>query len=374
MTKRFISYGKIEKFYDFYNSIKRQATFVGFDEDTGEAIYNSDVILPSIIAFGTEKIHGTNASVCYSEAADHGFWVQSRKNIITPESDNAGTAAAAYNLKDVWIDIIKKLAEFHYIDLSQKIVTIYYEWCGMGIQKNTCVDGLSKRAIIFQHFKVSPIVPQSLMGDPNQETAVWYETAINVRRIKHCVSSIEHDIYNTADFLVKSLTIDLNMPQLATSQMIELTSDIETNSAIAKAFDKPENIGEGYVWTYLAGTVLKRWKVKGEKHVGKSRVKTKSPKHKDPAKEIAIIEFANYAASEGRMQQGWQEVFGINNEKNEPNRSFTGAFLKFMFQDILSEESTKLKELGLIPKDVNPRISKMSRLWFFERVDEFLIS
>ena len=48
--------------------------------------------------------------------------------------------------------------------------------------------------------------------------------------------------------------------------------------------------------------------------------------------------------------------------------------LKFMFQDILSEESTKLKELGLIPKDVNPHISKMSRQWFFERVDEFLIS
>lgn len=85
--KRFITFGSIEQF----RSVVKAAKYV---EPT-----------PVLKAFGTEKIHGTNASVCYSEP--DGFWVQSRNGIITPQNDNAECALYAEKNKEAWLGIIE---------------------------------------------------------------------------------------------------------------------------------------------------------------------------------------------------------------------------------------------------------------------------
>ena len=41
--------------------------------------------------------------------------------------------------------------------LNKNIITVYYEWCGGSIQKNSALTGFDKKAFIFQHFKISPI-------------------------------------------------------------------------------------------------------------------------------------------------------------------------------------------------------------------------
>ena len=365
--RRFISYGKIGKFSQFYSSIRRNITYLGQNEDD-EAVFDYDMVLPTITVQGTEKIHGTNAAICYNE--DYGFWCQSRKNIITPLGDNAGAAFVAHQNKEDWMEIINALATEHHIDLKEKIISIFYEWCGGSIQKKSCVSGLEKRAIIFQHFKVSPKIRQD-QEDANEDRSEWYETAVTVPSGKYWVSASDSGIYHTCSFSINKLDIDLNTPALASAKMEELMVDIEKNSVIARAFGKPENIGEGHVWTYLNGTTLHRWKVKGEAHAGKSSVSKKQPKHNDPIKEQNKINFANSVTSEGRLTQAWQYCFGIEEEKCAPDRKATGDFLRFMFKDIITEEGEELTKLGLIPKDVNGEIAKISRRWLFQKIDEY---
>jgi hypothetical protein len=124
--KEFISFGSIGRLKDVVKDIEHATRFMGVDEE-GTPIF-SDEPLPIVKVTATEKIHGTNASVCYNHIG--GFWVQSRKNIITPEKDNAGCAFDAYQKEAQWMSIINTLASTHNIDLSKNTISVYYEWCG----------------------------------------------------------------------------------------------------------------------------------------------------------------------------------------------------------------------------------------------------
>ena len=115
-------------------------------------------------------VHNSNGSVCYSHP--DGMWIQSRKNIITAEKDNAGCAFAQMANEDEWMEIINSLADEHGINLMKYIITVYFEWSGGSIQKNSACTGVDKRAIIFQYFKVSPIEPQ-LVNDGTEQAAKW---------------------------------------------------------------------------------------------------------------------------------------------------------------------------------------------------------
>jgi hypothetical protein len=68
----------------------------------------------------TEKIDGTNASICITE--DGGFFVGSRNRWITPEDDNYGFAKWARENKSELL----KLGVGHH----------FGEWWGKGIQRN----------------------------------------------------------------------------------------------------------------------------------------------------------------------------------------------------------------------------------------------
>jgi len=195
--KRFITFGSIDQFRGIVRNVKKTAQYKGVDE-AGEPIMDRSAISPTYTATATEKIHGSNGSVCFSEP--DGFWVQSRKNIITPEADNAGCAFFCENNKDSWMGIIQRLALAHKIDLTQNIISVYFEWCGGSIQKTSCVTGLDKRAIIFKHFKVSPIE----LHEPPKVPSTWHETCAH----KTWVSSIENNIFNVDQFSSYQIEID----------------------------------------------------------------------------------------------------------------------------------------------------------------------
>lgn len=355
--KRFINFGSIEQFKQIVKNVQHTARYVGLDAD-GNVQYNNSAKMPVLKATGTEKIHGTNAAVCYSHA--DGMWVQSRKNIITPEKDNAGCAFFVEQHDIEWMKIIDTLTNEYGIDCHKKIISVYFEFCGGNIQANSCVTGLDKMAIIFKHFKVSPIDPiQS--EDGQDEPAIWLDTV--------GVCSHEHRIFNVDDFPYVELQIDFDRPDLAQNVMVELTENIETNSGIARYFNKPDNIGEGYVWTIELenGSVL-RWKTKGEKHSA-SKVKTLKPV--DSAKEQVKIDFANYATPAWRLEQAWQTVFGIANENREPDIKATGDFLKAVMADVMKEELDAMAEKGLEPKEVNSYIAKVAKQWFTEELAKY---
>ncbi len=353
--KRHINMGSIGQFKHAVKSVTRIYQFEGMED--GLPRYNPSKLLPILAVLGTEKIHGTNAAVCYSEP--DGFWVQSKERIITPEKDNAGCAFIATSQQAVWVKLIKDLAEEYKIDLKNNIISLYYEFCGSNIQKKSAVLGLDKLAIIFQHFKVSPLVP--LTEDPNAEDGKWYVTVAKGKFI----SCHDKNIYHILDFPCVMLDIDFNNTDSAVDKMTVLTEDVENNSGVANYFNKPENVGEGYVWSLMLGGKLIRWKTKGKKHTS-SKVKTLKPVNKEA--EQKKQEFAQAMCPAWRLEQAWQTVFGINEEKAEPSEKFTGDFLRAVIADVMKEEQDALTEAGYIPKDVNSSISKCARIWFFDQL------
>jgi len=387
--KRFIRYGSIVQYRNVVKDVKHSTYCVGYDEDKKEILFDRNIKLPVITVVGTEKIHGTNASVCYSNP--DGFWVQSRKNIIdshnNPEyvdgSDNAGCAFTAYENKEEWLSIINMLAKEHDIDLDKNIITIYYEWCGGNIQRYSAVSTLDKMAIIFRHFKVSPIEPQ--VDDAGQETfAEWVETCIvgrkgmnkngeMVENLNFWVQDSKSGILNIMNFPIVSLEIDFNNPLLAQNKLIDLVAKMEINSPVGQALGVENNTGEGYVFTFTYKDILHKFKVKGEKHAkGSGKVTTLKPV--DDVLEQAKIDFVNnVACTPSRLEQAWQECFGIDNEKDEPSRKATGAFLKFMINDTVKEESDIMATNKISLKDINSMIANVARTWFNAKLDREML-
>ena len=363
--KRFINFGSIEQLRSVVMKMSHQAHYTGQDEND-EPVYNKNLKMPTIVAQGTEKIHGTNGSVCYS--IPDGFWVQSKNNIITPEKDNSACAFFAEQNKEAWMEIIETLAEEWSIDLNKNIITVFFEWAGGNIQKKSALTGLEKGAMIFQHFKVSPIEP---ITDVNGQevSAVWRETEVEFIPTGQdfWIENRDANIYNIMNFPTVQVEIDFEHPQMSQNNMIEMVEKLEESSPVGERFGIKGNIGEGLVFTFEYKGSLHRFKVKGEKHAN-SKVKTLKPV--DEAKEQVKIDFANSACAAVRLEQAWQTTFGIENEKSKPTIALTGTFLRAVITDVMKEEQDIMAEKGLEPKDVNGMISKVARQWFMEELDK----
>lgn len=356
--KRFITFGSIAQFRNIVTSIKHQSRFTGIDPDSGTPVYNRDP-LPKLIGTASEKIHGTNAAICFSNP--DGFWIQSRKNIITSEKDNAGCAFAVLQTEPEWMDIILGLSTEYNIDLDKYIISVFFEWAGGSIQKNSALTGVDKKALIFQHFKVSPL-DTPLEDDGNKESAIWLETCIQGRWVDHPA----YNINNIMNFTTWDIDIDFDNPAKSQNMMIKLVEEvIEPSSPVGKQFSQKGNIGEGIVVTVEYKDSLHKFKVKGDKH---SSSKVKKLKPVDEAKENAKREFANYACPAWRLEQMWKE---LEDEHGKPVViQMTGEFLSMVHRDVIKEESDVLAEKGLEPKEVNGMISQVARTWFNAELDK----
>lgn len=356
--KRMIKYPSIEQFRNVVATIQRTAQFVRYDTETNTVITNPAAKLPVITATATEKIHGTHAAVCYS--VPDGFWVQSRENIITPEQDNASCAFYAEANREQWIDIIKNLAAEYDIDLNTKIVTVYYEWCGGSIQKKSAVTGLDKLAIIFRHFKVSPIEPSE------NERAIWLETKIGDRWVDD--QSVR--IFNISNFPTYEIEIDFNQPLLSQNKMIDLVEKvIEPNSPVGVQFGMDSNIGEGIVVSFHYKDGMQQFKVKGAAH---SNTKVKTLKRVDDVKLQRIQDIAQQCCPAWRLEQMFAQVKDSLNGVTPTNANI-GAFIKAVNADVLKEDSDIIIDAGLEPKQVFPVVANIARQWYCEELDRLIM-
>jgi hypothetical protein len=341
MKKR-ISFPSIEQFRNVVASVNRRHDFVGLDEN-GEAIYDTNREKPTLTFKGTVKLHGTNAGVCFNN--ESGLWAQSRSNVITSQSDNAGFAFFVETNSDIFIDIVNKIASRSNIDLDNNTISVYGEWAGGNIQKGVGITNLPKSFFIFG-VKVTPHV-----GDnESKESAYWIDYSD--------LRNTDARIYNIDDFETYSIDIDFNTPETVQNKLSELTLAVEEECPVAKAFGF-SGIGEGIVWSYTdeKGATL-RFKVKGEKH-SSSKVKTLASV--DVEKVASIREFVDYAVTESRFNQAIENVFP-NNEPVDIKK--IGEVMKWINGDIIKEESDTLKENNLEPKDVNKYVSAKVREMF----------
>lgn len=363
--KRFIKYPSIEQFRHITKQIQEHACYVCKDENN-QPVFDYLKPKPTLTFVATEKIHGTNAAICYSNP--DGMWAQSRERILSIESDNMGFCFFAMQKEQELIALIVDLAHEHLIDLNTHIISLYGEWAGGNIQKNSALSGIDKTFILFQYFRVSPIEPTE------NEEVIWYPTTTSIDvydietsehiGIKYIsAENKEHRILNITSFPVYQFTIDFNDPNRYINDIIQLVEEtIELNSPVGIQLGRENNIGEGLVCSHLTSTgELYQFKVKGEKH-SKSPVKTISPV--DIEKMNKLDECATKICHNWRFEQALTEVFGSEYQANL-SRTKLGQYLKWVADDTLKEESDIIAEYGFEPKDVMSRVQTKAKNYFY---------
>ncbi len=344
-----IKFPSIEQYRNIVANINRTHNFVGLDEQ-GEAIYDPSKPKPKLTATGTVKLHGTHFDTNFN--LNDGIWFQSRENIITSQSDNAGSAFFGETKADVFIGLIKMLAEHNNIDLNTHTISIPMEWVGKGIQKGVAINNIDKSAFILAHAKVSP----------HDETLVnyWIPTLVDNQPLQ----SPDNRIFNIRAFKTYSIDIDFNYPELAQNTMIEMTLEVEDECPVGKAFGH-EGIGEGIVFHfYDEKGNLHMWKSKGEKHAKGSKGKTLKPV--DDVKVNKIIDVVNKVTVSWRLDQAFTTACDLLNG-GTIDRKNLGTYIRLVINDIIKEESDTIAEAGLEPKDLNAKISEVARQYFFQR-------
>tara|TARA_R110000796_G_scaffold248124_2_gene374540 strand:- start:3936 stop:4961 length:1026 start_codon:yes stop_codon:yes gene_type:complete len=334
--KKHSAFPKIGQYRQVVKEVRDRAGYVGADEN-GDAIFDRTLPLPIITFKGTVKLHGTNAGIGHTQ--EDGMWVQSRSNIITPEEDNAGFARYVEDNKQAFEELIEHVRYVVSYLKPNDAVFIFGEWAGKGIQKGVAISQIEKAFFIFD-IKVVPedgTKPYHLPSD--------------------YLSNTDHRIYNIEDFLSYNIEIDFNRPDLVQNELSEITLAIEELCPVGKAFGV-EGLGEGVVWIAQVDGHDYRFKVKGEKH-SVSKVKTLAPV--DTEKMNSIYEFVDYAVTQNRFEQG----MGITFPDGNIDIKKMGDIIRWVVNDITTEESDVLEDNGLISKDINKHISAKVREMFF---------
>lgn len=342
--KKFPSIGQ---FRNVVHTLKSRCHYVGKAEN-GDAIYDETRPLTTNITFsGTVKLHGTNASFMF--VGDE-IKYQSRENIISPLSDNAGFAGfySSQKATDALSKINKEFRNNRNIDESSTLV-FFGEWCGGSIQKSVALNQLNKRFVLFG---IKEYVDSVETPDGEDERGIWHD----IDDIRN------HDIefYNIKDYKTYSEVLDLNNPEIFWETIMAHTNDVEAECPFSKEFGV-SGIGEGIIWIYTDSENNNyRFKSKGEKH----SVVNKKPK--DPlAPEVlnSIKEFADYTVTENRLNQAIEQLFTATS--TNPDIKKTGDFIKWIIADIMKEEIDTLIENKLEVAQVSGELSTRARMWFF---------
>jgi hypothetical protein len=351
--KKHISFPSIEKFSVIIANVNRRHNFVGLNEN-GEPIYNPSKLKPTIRFKGSVKLHGTNAGVCYNQI--EGMWAQSKENIITPQSDNAGFAFFCESKSNIFANLFDKIMEKTNVDPTTNTISIYGEWCGGNIQKGVGITNLPKSLFIFG-VKITPHNVDNLDKPP---VAYWVDHSY--------LRSPENNIFNIDDYPTFEIDIDFNVPQLVQNQLIEWTIAVENECPVAKAFGFPNTIGEGIVFSYTNEDGERiSFKSKGEKHAAKSKVHTLKPV--DNEKINKCIEVANKVTPEWRLDQMLEKQFNFINGGMMDVKQL-GSYLKLVIDDVIKEDMDVLSEAGVEPKDISKYVSDIAKKYFFARQNQ----
>lgn len=345
---QFRKFPSIEQFRNVVREVKHKATYRGLDEK-GDAIYDASAKLPVLRFLGSVKLHGTNAGIVYTwdplsfEYVPH---VQSRSNIITPTSDNAGFATFVHSINPD--TILEKLMKVNPMDYTPETIEVFGEWCGGNIQANVALNGLDKMFVIFA-IKIDEM---------------WVSHDI-LKEVK----IPESRVYSIFDYETFEIEIDFNQSESSVNKIIALTTAVEDECPVAKEFGST-GIGEGIVFRCIEEgyTNSRFWfKSKGDKHAGKSKVKTMKPV--DDEKINKLNELTQALTPVWRLDQMLTETFDLMNG-GELTKTKLGDYIKAVIADVVKEELDTIIENGFEVKDVAPKISNIARLFYFERENQ----
>ncbi len=310
---------------------------------------NPELNIPDEVEFiGTIKLHGTNASVCYSEQT--GLYCQSRNNIINLTYDNQGFCMFVEKNKKTFEDFFELLSKKNNINLGEYTLSIYGEWCGERIQKGVALMKLPRCFCIFD-CKVSK---------PRDSGFKSYWLDISFKENDQCViANSDEKIYNIYDFETFNVKINIDNYGDAQQFLTEKTEYVEKCCPFAKKLGV-EGTGEGIVWRYWYGNG-QRWvfKTKGAEHkVTKEKVLIPI----DTEKVKTIQEFVDRTCTQNRFDQALDHIYKINPESDlfgkVPKMKDCQVIINWIRDDILKEEKDTIIKNNLTTKDMISEISK----------------
>lgn len=334
-TFKHYAYPSIEQFRQLVGEIRNKAQYVGRDIEN-KPIFDYNKPLPVVTADGTIKLHGTNASVVLDKEGN--FYSQSRNNVLSLEFDNAGFNVFVMQNKDYFLSMLTQ-----YMVDGVEAVVVYGEWCGANIQKGVGICELQKMFVVFD----IRIVPCDVAG-----TRTWL-SAFDIAKW----NNQQIRVFNTQMFETYKIDLDVSDPARIQNQLIEFTNKVELCCPVAKYFGV-DGVGEGIVWTVQYGDSRFSMKIVGQQH---SKTKVKKLAAVDTEKLDSIDKFVEYAFTANRFEQGiqWMKENGhVIEMKNIP------VFIKWVFGDIIKEESDALISNGLNTKDINAKGCYVIRQWY----------
>ena len=335
----FKAYHKIRQFKDIVRDIQFKANFKGLDE-SGEPIYKESK-KPILTFSATTKLHGTNAGICYTP--EKGIVAQKRSSLLPTDvlTGHFGFNQFVLVEKREFFETLMKSLHSAFCDPEEQI-TIYGEWAGNGIQKGVGISELPKGFYIFD----------CKVYNSTTDTQRWLDVSefgLN-----------ESKIFNITTFPTWNLEIDFNQPAMSQNKLVEITEQIEKECPVSKQLGIKDGIGEGAVWTCFWNDEKYIFKVKGEKH---SVTKVKKLASVDPEILTSIQKFIDYACTPNRIEQGIQEV-NATEKKNMPD------LLRWVANDIISEETDTLVANNLEWKQVARECSNRVRQYYFTKLDK----
>ena len=335
---RHISFEKTPNFKSISHEVMGKAIF-DFQVNNQKEYEGEPLDLPTVEFHGTEKIHGTNAAVCYNNI--DGLWVQSRNNVIKIGEDNCGCAQAVANNEAEWLVLINHILIKHNIDLDAFTLTIYYEWAGGNIQGDNCaVSGSDKKAFIFAYARVSD----------DEGHLDWVDTK--------GISNDDCGIHNITDYPSYHITVNFNELERAQELLDSITFKmIEPKSPVGTHFNL-DNVGEGAYYIAKVGTELIRFKHKGDAHGGKPKKK----KTQEPINDARVQLLTNVAE---QITPVWRLTQGITETGASTMKDF-GTLLKWIVADIEKEESHMFVDIEY--KEVHKYVVACVKSYFTETI------
>lgn len=344
-----IKFPSINQFRNTIKAVKDHARWVGRDEN-GDPVFDPAKPIPTLTFTGTVKLHGTNAAIVLDRVGQD-FSYQSRERVLTLDTDNAGFMAAMSAQTDavdtMFAEVMVRLGDR--LD-EVKTIAIYGEWCGGNIQKGVAISGLPKMFVVF-----------AVRVNFEDETGVWMDV-----HDFDLFTDKEAGIYNVYEFGHWTVDIDFNHPQLAQQKMVEITEDVEKACPAGLFFGK-SGIGEGVVWqcgddNWQSSSFW--FKVKGEAH-SVSKVKTLAPIDVEAYKKQQ--DFIDSVVTEARLEQGLHNL--VNEQQKKFEMQSMGDFIRWVFNDILKEETDTIEANGFDVKKLGGPVSNKARPWFIAKLN-----
>lgn len=337
--------------------------------------YHRLVTKPTLRFLGTVKLHGSNASIVLQRGGS--IYAQCREHVLNEEQRLNGFYDFVEATRAFWQGLLEGvLAQPEHAKTDT--IVLYGEWCGGPINRNIAITDLPQMFVLFKlKSQVAGIVKQDDVEQPGYVSTYHPLAALHQLWLTHISSSederVTSTVYSVSQFDQYVITVDFNSPQEMQNRLGDITNAVEKQCPAGRYFGR-DGVGEGVVWSVFEPNDLPfrtdnlMFKVKGQKH---SDTNVKVLATVDVETITSHREFADMVVTEHRLEKGVEMLRHLTSTSAEVfTHANTGAFVRWVLDDVKKEQSDTIAENGLDLKSVLPIIAQRSKQWFISHIPQ----